>query len=45
MIARVNGVWIDVTLKNPWSRYRTGFGAIKNAVKSSYPDLPFDRKY
>ena len=45
MIARVNGKWVDVTMKNPWGHHKTGFGALKNAKIYRYPNLPITRKY
>ena len=47
VFARVNGHWVDVTLKkNPWGHYKSGFGDLKNADIYRYPKLPDGpRKY
>lgn len=45
MIARVNGKWVDVTMKNPWGHHKTGFGSLKKAKIYRYPNLPINRSY
>lgn len=45
VFAKINGKWVDVCKKNPWGHYQTGYGAVKNATITRYPQLPFTRKY